>query len=530
MNKGGRPLGSASLQKRIEEQKKDEEAHPEKRDQKHEQRLNFFTPGFFVRQRPVQSMKPHGWEGGIDRALESEGRRDDGPPLSTTANPLPVSLAEREEGVVYRYSFQGVLRLVKWCNRHLLCMCSETSDCRGGRRLEGCKTSFECRPASGSAMSEVSDSLDRLEQLPSPRPPAHDPRASSAIGNKLFKMQEEFFSSVTSIPSQVETRASALVILNNGTWGKELLLHERWSASTQDVKFPLRLGLQWRKEFGGRHAQVVDKSFVNVMFEIVQQAGHPERPSFRIRDFDIGPLAATFSSQDVHDLERKWLLQSNNTSVFSEKLQGTTMRGTTFTGFNNLYFAQHLLDVTPEFEGGRRQRTRLPSKDVVTDRMNRKRCATMMEGLHSVLELGGTDEESAFLSLIKSRPFKAKFGDLLQYEFGNEVTAGLVEDYKAAIVRKDCKQARTILSLYAPSHSRFQTQTVFGCSERQVKSAVLTYRLKDVPRVTIPATHFGTFDKDTVTHFEGKASRADNVERSPSSQDVVEAHRKGSST
>ena len=132
MNKGGRPLGSASLQKRIEEQKRDEEEHPEKRDQKHEQRLNFFTPGFFVRRTPAQSMKPHGGEGGIDRALESEGRRDYGPPLSeirpvppsTTANSLPVSLEEREEGVVYRYSFQGVLRLVKWCNkgRHILCI------------------------------------------------------------------------------------------------------------------------------------------------------------------------------------------------------------------------------------------------------------------------------------------------------------------------------------------------------------------------------------------------------------------------
>ena len=193
MNKGGRPPGSASLQKRIEEQKKDEEAHPEKRDQKHKQRINFFKPGFFVRPRPVHSMKSHGWEGGIDRALESEGRRDDGPPLSTTANPLPVSLAEREEGVVYRYSFRGVLRLVKWCNvgRYLLCMCSETSTCGGRRRLERCKTSFECRPASGSAMSEVSDSFNSLEQLPSRRPPVHDPRASSAIGNKLSSMQEE---------------------------------------------------------------------------------------------------------------------------------------------------------------------------------------------------------------------------------------------------------------------------------------------------------------------------------------------------
>ena len=124
MNKGGRPLGSASLQKRIEEEKKDEEAHPEKRYQKHEQRLNFFKPGFFVRRPPAPSMQPHGREGGIDRALESEGRRDYGPPLSenepvppfTTTNSLPVSLEEREEGVVYRYSFQGVLRLVKWCN------------------------------------------------------------------------------------------------------------------------------------------------------------------------------------------------------------------------------------------------------------------------------------------------------------------------------------------------------------------------------------------------------------------------------
>jgi hypothetical protein len=341
-------------------------------------------------------MKPHGWEGGIDRALESEGRRDDGPPLSTTANPLPVSLAEREEGVVYRYIFRGVLRLVKWCNkgRHILCMCSQPSVCSGGLRLDRCKTSFECRPASGSAMSEVPDSLDRLEQLPSRRPPAHDPRASSAIGNKLSSMQEEFFSSVTEIPYQVETRASSLVILNNGTWGKELLLHQRWSACTQDVKFPLRLGLQWRKEFAGTHAQVAAKSLVTVMFEIVQQSGYPERPSFRIRDYDMGPLAATFSSHDVNELERKWLLQSNNTSLFSEKFPDITIRGTTFAGFNNLYFAQHLLDVTPEFEGWRLQRTRLASKDVVSDRMNRKRCASMMEvytqSLNSVVLAGDT--------------------------------------------------------------------------------------------------------------------------------------------
>ena len=44
---------------------------------------------------------------------------------------------------------------------HNMCMCSETSDCRGGRRLERCKTSFECRAACGSAMSEVSDSFER---------------------------------------------------------------------------------------------------------------------------------------------------------------------------------------------------------------------------------------------------------------------------------------------------------------------------------------------------------------------------------
>jgi hypothetical protein len=204
---------------------------------------------------------------------------------------------------------------------------------------------------------------------------------------------------------------------------------------------------------------VADKSFVNVLFEIVQQANYPERPSFSIRDFDIGPLAATFSSHDVHDLERKWLLQSNDTSLFSKKFPDIKIRGTTFTGFNNLYFAEYLLDVTPEFEDGRLQRNRLPSKDDVSERMNRKRCASMMEGLHSVLRLGGTDEETAFLSLIKSRPFKAKFGDLLEYEFGNEVTAGLVENYRDAIVRKDYLQARTILSLYAPRHSRFQTQT-----------------------------------------------------------------------
>jgi hypothetical protein len=288
MNKGGRPLGSASLQKRIEEQKKDEEAHPEKRDQKHEQRLNFFTPGFFVRQRPVQSMKPHGWEGGIDRALESEGRRDYGPPLSenepvppsTTANSLPVSLEEREEGVVYRYSCQGVLRLVKWCNRHLLCMCSETSNCGGGRRLDRCKTPFERRPASGSAMSEVPESLDHLEQLPSRRPPVDDPRASSAIGNKLAKMQEEFFSSVTSIPSQVETRASALVILNNGTWGKQLLQHERWSASTQDVKFPLRLGLKWRN-LSLIHLMQISRTWRNPFWYSLQEHFLPRKRSGR---------------------------------------------------------------------------------------------------------------------------------------------------------------------------------------------------------------------------------------------------------
>ncbi len=134
MNKGGRPLGSVSLQKRIEEQKKDEEAHPEKRDQKHEQRLNFFTLGFFVRPRPVHSMKPHGWEGGIDRALELEGRRDDGQSLSTTANPLPVSLAEREEGVVYRYRVFG--ECCAWSNgvtwADISCACVQKPAHAGG--------------------------------------------------------------------------------------------------------------------------------------------------------------------------------------------------------------------------------------------------------------------------------------------------------------------------------------------------------------------------------------------------------------
>ena len=428
--------------------------------------------------------------------VDSPGRGDPAAP------PLPKKLADRQEGVVYTYIHQGVERWVTTSGRNIYCTCQGGGACKGGIQITKCKgtnnptsTAALASPALAPRQKTEHDyaAMSTGKSASTPSDPARAMTAS----------QQQFFESVTSIPST--SKSSGVVVMEDGMWSEKLLEHEAWSVSTQGVHFPLRIGAKWRKTFTGKQAEAVNESSVTICFEIACSSDAPEQPSFRARSYWAGPFARQFQASNLSDLERKWLSQNNNIDVAREKLSNVEIHGSKFVGFNNVNLAHHFIDVTPDFEAQKRERSRALKNGEISDRQLRRRVSIMMRSFDGVLAQGHQDTEEAFKLLIQSAPFKAQFGDLMESHLGDSSTEGLVDTYQACIKMGQYEQARLLLSTFAGNHTRAQTMKRFGCTKRQAKAAKWTFRLRNVPADTRKVVKMSTYRRDTVNHFENWA-------------------------
>ena len=511
MNQGGRPKGPSKTTI-LKQRSALEQADPSLRDQRLEEEkakkralIGMFCAAPAKRTCPVRN------EGEASKPLQDhdktahekttcEGSNTPHPP------PLPQLMSDREEGAIYRHTYQGIERRVKWSGRYLHCVCPMGGICGGGKRLERCKTS-DSRTTSG-------DACQPLEKRAKPNLDYASVNSGRSLSMKdrpsrdLTTSELEFMTSMHFIPRS--SKESAVVVMEIGRWHKEFLEHEAWSFTSNGVTFPLRVGAKWRKTFRGRHASVIGASQVTILFEIALSS-KPDQPSFRARALDQGPFASQFHAVDVHDLERKWLSQTNDISNGAELLSTQRIRGAEFVGFQNVNVAYFFIDVTADFAQHYGERA-LKGGDI-GDRQKRRRVNNMLAALDGALARGHQDPDKAFKMMIESRAFKTQFGDLLESHFGEVTAKGLVEIYQACIKRGQHQQARLVLSTYASTHTRAQTMQRFECSERQVKAANLSFRLRNVPADTRKVVKYSTYPRDTVNHFEGWALNPKTVMR-----------------
>ena len=145
MNQGGRPKGPSKTTI-LKQRSALEQADPSLRDQRLEQEkakkralIGMFCAAPAKRTCPVRN------EGEASKPLQDHDKTahekttcegSNTPPPS----PLPPLMPDREEGTIYRHTYRGIERRVKWSGRYLHCVCPMGGICGGGKRLERCKT------------------------------------------------------------------------------------------------------------------------------------------------------------------------------------------------------------------------------------------------------------------------------------------------------------------------------------------------------------------------------------------------------
>ena len=183
------------------------------------------------------------------------------------------------------------------------------------------------------------------------------------------------------IEDEVHGKAAGLVVLDDGRYDIRLQECDDWTMTVHNIRFPLRPGLKWRKNFCGRHAHAVSRSDVTILFEVIVCNKTPERPLFLAKSLSGGISEFTCRSNCVQALERQWIAQSRDAE---EVCRGVEVNGTKFLGFDNMNFAHHLRSVTPDFLEAeddvkdKVQVTRGSRKDVQSERQERRWASRMM--------------------------------------------------------------------------------------------------------------------------------------------------------
>ena len=180
---------------------------------------------------------------------------------------MPKTRKERQEGIKYRHLNKGCDVIVKWKGGHIVCTCKPSGLCRGELRLDRCQLSKDVTqdppPVEGKRAREGKD-YGLMESGP-----LGGAGRSKFSRDTLYAGEAERLQNLVEIP-RYGRNDGPIVVCEKGRWGEDLMLHEGWAFKTCGITFPLRVGSRWRKSFTGRHAVVVKKKEVTIVFEIVQ--------------------------------------------------------------------------------------------------------------------------------------------------------------------------------------------------------------------------------------------------------------------
>ena len=340
---GGRPQGSTSAKTR---QRQADEEDPDG-SKRAALKANFFSGHYrSADHRQATAGSSSGQMADVhvgDSAVSSDnlaGSSSHEQSVEISAPHLPAAIKDRVEGTLYTTK-EGAVGRWNVAAKELLCVCDpDTSSCAGNVKLR------RCRRATGAADALLGKRV--ANEVNYRALDSGTGSAAPASRRTLLPGELERLRAILTIPRS-DNHAAGLVIIDDGCYHEELMGHDDWSMSCRGISFPIRSGLQWRKTFRGRHASAVNLERVTILFEASMSSKEPERPVFKARSLEAGIRAVTFRACSVHDLERRWLAQSNDPVEARDRTRGTRIIGDQFVGFDNIHFAQHLRSVTPGF-------------------------------------------------------------------------------------------------------------------------------------------------------------------------------------
>jgi len=321
---------------------------------------------------------------------------------------------------------------------------------------------------------------------------------------------------------------SQMLVTDNGRWdaqgGVTLGDSAGYKGGVRGREFPFRPGSVWEKQFSGRHATAVGRKQVTIQFTIMYSRKHPDRPNFSARDKDTIPFGKKFVSDSPATLEAQWLSQT----LTPQPDDTLKLSGSRFMGLDNNNFGDHWRSITAGFgeevevdsamTTASRKRGKYSDgvhKDEMSDRQQRRIGAELFENFEAALAESFPAHEfaQAFRTLYESRQFRGKYEPLFHGKASqhDEAQWSHVEMYRNLIECKDFKQARFLLSLYAPFNTREFTMGLFGCSKYAYDQACLSHRLRNIPIPVLSKQSVCVLPKKIVEHFEGFMFRPDNV-------------------
>jgi len=243
---------------------------------------------------------------------------------------------------------------------------------------------------------------------------------------QLHSRELSLIQQVHVIPADHSRRHCEIVVLSGGRWDAKLehmpaYTHKAYTSGGQlQEPFPLMPGTQWHRSFQGRHAAVVHKERVTILFEIQMSVANLEQSLFVSRDFHGGLFCKRLSATSAGALEKAWL--SQNRIDGDPEISLSNMKGASFMGLDIPGFTNYLAGLVPSFQGARlREKERGRSKEDIGLRQKRRLKASLLEDFEAVLGKACPDDLGrAFELLQSSQAFQTRFLPDMHYRFAQD--------------------------------------------------------------------------------------------------------------
>ena len=270
---------------------------------------------------------------------------------------LALSITDSLSVCVNRlYFHRDSKRIVRWKNKLRMVVCSCDLDlellCEGNQRISRCTTKVGSTGQPGVVAPAATRSGSDL----------HGGGASKVLSGvpsplQLHSREPSLIQHLHVIPADHSHRHGEIVILSAGRWDAKLELipaytHKAYTSGGQlQEPFPLMPGSQWHRSFQGKHAAVVHKARVTILFDIQMSVTSLEQPLFVARDFQGGLFCKRLSATSMGALEKAWL--SQNQVDGDPAISLSKMKGASFMGLDIPALTEYFRSKVPSFQGFR---------------------------------------------------------------------------------------------------------------------------------------------------------------------------------
>jgi hypothetical protein len=272
----------------------------------------------------------------------------------------PPDIASRVDQTVYLH--KGVERMWSARDRTFLCMCKAPGTCGGGKQLNRCKNSLNKKAPVNGGHDVQTQPVELAPVQVEVEATRSDAQKSSWGETGGLRAQE--FAAINKYKCCIETtkKSGKIWVLENGRWDQTLKTMPLWTrlrAGGAGHRFPLRIGLEYVKEFGTSDAsRAINRDNVRIHFTVMLNTSTPDRPAFSARDYDGGPFAKRVTGSSPSEVEIAWMTQGG------QSLSKADSKGSRFLGLDSVGLQDYLIECTHGFSETCESHTRTAYKQV----------------------------------------------------------------------------------------------------------------------------------------------------------------------